>query len=113
MLKCDRGRANRAAAGLDMGYWVERNLCAVEDRSILALDSRPLRAELHADPVLGPLHAAAVQWRKARFADLMQEEGWRALFGRLLMTPPSQALDRQTGAALLAHLRPLTGPRQG
>lgn len=106
VVKCDRGRANRAAAGLDMGYWVERNLSAVEDRSILALDSRALRDSLHADPVLGPLHAAAVQWRKARFAALMQEESWRALFGRLLMTPPSQALDRQSGAALLAHLRP-------
>jgi Glycosyl transferase family 2 len=106
VVKCDRGRANREASGFDMGYWVERNLCAVEDRSILGLDSRALRDELHADPVLGPLHAAAVAWRQKRFTELMAEEPWRALFGRLLMTPPSQALDRGTAQPLLRHQRP-------
>lgn len=105
VVKCDRGRANREASGLDMGYWVERNLCQVEDRSVLALDSRSLRADLLADPVLGQLHAKAVAWRKARFATLMQDEPWRALFGRLLMTPPSRALDSKAAAALLAHQR--------
>ena len=106
LVKCDRGRANREASGFDMGYWVERNLCAVEDRSILALDSRELRAELQADPVLADLHRRAVQWRKDRFAALMAEDPWRALFGRLLMCPPSLALDRATAAPLLTHLRP-------
>ncbi len=43
LVKCDRGRANREASGFDMGYWVERNLCQVEDRSILQLDSAALR----------------------------------------------------------------------
>jgi hypothetical protein len=42
--------------------------------------------------VLGPLHDAAVAWRKARFADLMRNEDWRALFGRLLMAPPTRLL---------------------
>lgn len=106
LVKCDRGRANREASGFDMGYWVERNLCHIEDRSILSLDSRALRDDLCGDPVLGPLHRAAVQWRKDRFEALMAEENWRALFGRLLMTPPSQALDRVTAQPLLRHLRP-------
>ncbi len=106
IVKCDRGRANREASGFDMGYWVERNLCEVEDRSILALDSAAQRNALHADPVLGPLHRAAVQWRKDRFTALMAEEPWRALFGRLLMTPPSRALDSAGAAALLPHMRP-------
>ena len=106
LVKCDRGRANREASGFDMGYWVERNLCQVEDRSILDLDSRALRDALHADPVLGPLHRAAVTWRRAKFTELMQDEPWRALFGRLLMTPPSMALDRDGAKALLAHQRP-------
>jgi hypothetical protein len=105
VVKCDRGRANREASGFDMGYWVERNLCEVEDRSVLALDSRALRQELRADPVLGPLHDAAVRWRKDRFVALMAEEPWRALFGRLLMTPPSRALDRASAAPLVAHQR--------
>jgi hypothetical protein len=113
LVKCDRGRANREASGFDMGYWVERNLCAVEDRSILQLDSRALRAELLADSLLADLHHRAVLWRKARFTALMAEEPWRALFGRLLMCPPSQALDRTTAAPLLTHLRPAPPKKPG
>lgn len=104
LVKCDRGRANREGAAFDMGYWVDRNFDAVEDRSILALDSSALRDDLRADPVLGPLHARAVAWRHARFAALMTEEPWRALFGRLLMCPASQALTPATAAPLLRHL---------
>lgn len=106
VVKCDRGRANREASGFDMGYWVERNLNQIEDRSILGLNSRAERDRLHADPVLGPLHQAAVAWRKARFTALMADENWRAVFGRLLMTPPSQVLDRTTAQPLLRHQRP-------
>ncbi len=111
LVKCDRGRANREASGFDMGYWVERNLCQVEDRSILRLDSAALRNELRADPILGPLHRDALRWREARFATLMEDEPWRALFGRLLMTPPSQALDASSAGPLLRHLRP-SAPRK-
>ena len=107
VVKCDRGRANREASGFDMGYWVERNLCEVEDRSILALDSRALREALQADPVLAGLHRAAVRWRQDRFATLMEQEPWRALFGRLLMCPPSRALDPAAAAPLRVFQRPL------
>ncbi len=106
LLKCDRGRANREASTFDMSYWVERNFNAVEDRSILALNSRDLRDGLHADPVLRPLHKAAVQWRHARFAALMAEEPWRALFGRLLMTPGSHTLTAEQAQRILAHRSP-------
>lgn len=106
VVKCDRGRANRAAAGFDMGYWVERNFCEVADDSIRGLDSAPLRAALMADPVLGDLHRQAVAWRQARFRALMAEEPWRALFGRLLMTPPSRTLTAAAAAPLLRHLPP-------
>ena len=105
LVKADRGRANRDASGFDMGYWVERNFSDVEDRSVLSLNSHALRAELHADPVLGPLHHAAHAWRRAKFADLMQSEPWRALFGRLLMTPASQTLSPQMAQHVLRHLR--------
>jgi hypothetical protein len=105
LVKADRGRANREASGFDMGYWVERNLCEVEDRSIAALNSAPLRAELLSDAVLGPLHRQAVEWRRQRFATLMQDEPWRALFGRLLMTPPSKTLNVAEAAPLLHHAR--------
>ena len=91
IVKCDRGRANREGATFDMSYWVERNFGSVDDRSILrhAAATAPLRADLRADPVLGPLHDAAVAWRHRRFETLMAEEPYRALFGRLLVTPES------------------------
>ena len=103
LVKCDRGRANRDASAFDLGYWVERNLCDVPDTSISALDSSALRAAFLADPVLGPLHQASVQWRRARFAALMAQEPWRALFGRLLMTRPSRALSPVEAAVIHAH----------
>lgn len=105
VVKCARGRANREAAGLDMGYWVERNLCTVEDRAadILAGPRAAWLARLIADPVLARLHRAAVRWRQERFAALMAEEPWRALFGRLLMTPPSRILSAAEAATIRRH----------
>ncbi len=106
LVKCDRGRANREGAAFDMGYWVERNFCAVEDRSILSLDTTGHRAALRGDAVLAGLQARAVAWRRARFDDLMRQEAWRALFGRLLMCPPSRALSLEDAAPLLRHAVP-------
>lgn len=105
LLKCDRGRANREATGFDMGYWVDRNFCGEEDRSILAMTPRsaPLRAALAADAVLAELHAAAVAWRRARFAALIVEEPWRALMGRLMMTPPTRPLAREDAERLIGR----------
>lgn len=105
LVKCDRGRANRDASAFDLSYWVERNFCAEEDRTILALGAKsaPLRDGLRADPVLGPLHEAAVAWRRARFATLMREEAWRGLFGRLMMAPPSRVLSREEHGIIAAH----------
>lgn len=103
VVKCDRGRANRAAAAFDMGYWIERNFCAVEDRSILSLDSRALRAELAGDAVLARLHADAVAWRRARFAELMGDDRWRDFFGQLLLAPPSRVLDARAVAQIVEH----------
>ena len=105
VLKADRGRAVHAEDRLGLDYWVERNFCGDEDRSILALAPR-MQAErdrLMADPVLAGLHHEAVGWRKARFDALMQAEDMRALMGRLLMTPPSRALTQAEAAPLLAH----------
>jgi hypothetical protein len=92
LLKRDRGRAVHADGQLDAGYWVERNFDAEEDRTILALESRGLREQLHADPILGRLHRAAVDWRQARFRQLMQEDAWRSFYGQILMAGPSRIL---------------------
>lgn len=100
LLKCDRGRPNREGAPIAMDYWIDRNFCEIEDRTILALPSDGLRSELLADPVLGPLHQAAVAWRQDRMRTLMAEESWRALYGRLLMAPPSRVLDRASAMTI-------------
>jgi hypothetical protein len=105
ILKSDRGRAVHAAQRLGADYWVERNFSTEEDRSILALAPR-MQAErdrLMADPGVAAAHRAAVAWRHARFAELMREEEMRALMGRLMMTPPSRALNQDEAAPLLAH----------
>ncbi|MBL9051565.1 MAG: glycosyltransferase family 2 protein [Tabrizicola sp.] len=95
LLKSDRGNAFANGEPLNVDYWVDRNFAQEEDRSILQADSRKIRADLQSDPVLKDLHRAAVAWRHERFRILMAEEPWRALFGRLLMTPPSRALSRE------------------
>lgn len=102
IVKRDRGRANRGGS-FDMGYWVERNFSDTEDHAAEALAParRTLLAELKSDPALARLHDAAVAWRHARFAALMGDEALRALFGQLLLTPPSRVLD--TDAARLIH----------
>jgi hypothetical protein len=94
VVKRDRGRGVHADTGLDAGYWVERNFAAAEDRTILALDSQGLRDDLHADAQLGALHRAAVDWRHARFRQLMAEDAWRSLYGQLLMAGPTRVLDK-------------------
>lgn len=109
LVKSDRGRANRDASAADVGYWVERNFSVVEDRSILQLDSRPLRDALRADPVLGRLHAEAVAWRQARFQRLMTEESWRSFFGRLLMAGPTRVLSSEEARLVWSHGAGLPG----
>jgi hypothetical protein len=103
VVKCDRGRANRDSSTFDMGYWVERNFCGVEDRSILGLPSAHLQAELKADAVLAGLHHSAVTWRQQRFAALMAQEPWRALFGRLMMAQPTRVLTAAESRLIWGH----------
>jgi hypothetical protein len=107
VLKADRGRAVHGAERLGLDYWADRNWSSVEDRTILrhaaARDS--LLAELRADPDLDRLHRAAVDWRHARFDALMLEEPFRALFGRLMLTPPARPLPPEATAILLGYSR--------
>ncbi|MCL4187455.1 MAG: glycosyltransferase family 2 protein [Rhodobacteraceae bacterium] len=107
VVKVDRGRANREAGTFDMSYWIDRNFAAEEDASILALAPRvrPILEGLRADPVLARLHAEAVAWRRRRFAELMREEPFRALFGRLQMTPPTRPLAPAAAARLIGWAR--------
>jgi hypothetical protein len=110
ILKCDRGNSFQNSEPTTMDYWVDRNFNDVADDSILSLPTAPLREALHQDDVLRDLHRKAVDWRRARFAALMVEEPWRALYGRLLMTPSSRALGRAEALAILALRHDGTSP---
>ena len=92
ILKADRGRAVHDAHELGMDYWVERNYSTERDETIAAMAAPrdAVLSGLRADARLAALHDAAVQWRKDRFEELMEHEPMRALFGRLLVTPPSR-----------------------
>lgn len=94
IVKCDRGRVNRTKTPFGMDYWCDRNWSTVEDLSVNAIAPARARqrAKLASDPELSTLHGAAVAWRKAKFAALMEHEPNRALMGRLMMTPPTQPL---------------------
>ncbi|KAJ55500.1 glycosyl transferase family 2 [Actibacterium mucosum KCTC 23349] len=105
VLKCDRGRAVHGDDRLGMDYWVERNFCSDEDTTICAI--APLRdaelARLRTDETLVNLHENAVSWRKSRFEELMLEEPFRALFGRLVMTPVSVPVPQNAARFLISH----------
>lgn len=102
VLKADRGRAVHSDHLLGVDYWVERNFNIDTDTTIDAL--APIRAPhlaaLQGDAILAKLHAKAVDWRKNRFQMLMKQEPFRALFARLLMTPPSRPIARPTAQTL-------------
>lgn len=100
VLKRDRGRAVHADGGLDAGYWVERNFDTEEDDTILALDSRAGRSELHRDPMLSAMHDAAVDWRHSRFRALMADDAWRSLYGQILMAGPTRVLTREEAESI-------------
>ncbi|WP_439122742.1 glycosyltransferase family 2 protein [Marivita sp.] len=102
VLKSDRGRAVHSADRLGLDYWVERNLNTDEDRSAIQLWDRasPIRQALADDPDLAGLHREAVSWRKARFEVLLQDNTYRDLFGRLMMTSPSHPLPTSAAAQL-------------
>ncbi|MEZ5779949.1 MAG: glycosyltransferase family 2 protein [Paracoccaceae bacterium] len=105
IVKCDRGRANRDASTFDMSYWVERNFCAEEDRSIDAIAARTAheRDRLKADPELARLHEAAVIWRREKFESLMLDERYRGLYGRLLMARESRVLTADEHRIIAGH----------
>lgn len=102
VLKAARGRAVHANDRLDIDYWVERNFNMDTDTSISRYGPMrdALMAELCEDKKLKRLHEKAVDWRKSQFRTLMLDEPYRALFARLMMTPPSRAINSVTARTL-------------
>ncbi|EBA15288.1 glycosyl transferase, group 2 family protein [Roseobacter sp. SK209-2-6] len=102
VLKADRGRAVHSDDLLGTDYWIERNFNTDEDHSIdRYAEARDQHlSQFRADTKLTNLHREAVQWRHERFRQLMQEEPFRALFARLLMTPPSRLINPASAQTL-------------
>lgn len=105
IVKSDRGRAVHDDDKLGMDYWVERNYCTDDDTSILTLSAvrKEKQKELLSDITVKTLHNKAVLWRQNRFEQLMQEEPLRALFSRLLSTPPTQPISAENADFLRKH----------
>lgn len=105
VLKADRGRAVHSDDLLGLDYWVERNFNTDEDTSIQSLASprTAFLSEMMDDKTLCELHARAASWRSNRFDALMQQEPFRALFGRLMMTPPSQPVPRNAAQFMVNY----------
>ncbi len=72
LIKRARGRANHSHHVLGMEYWDRFNLNDEKDTSIerYAPQSNKLADELKSDPVLGDLHARAVEWHRRKAASM-------------------------------------------
>jgi Glycosyl transferase family 2 len=72
LVKRERGRVNHVGQGMDLEYWDRFNVAEVPCDAIRQYDegTEAWMARLLADPVLGPLHRAAVIWHRARIAAL-------------------------------------------
>ncbi|WP_299625794.1 glycosyltransferase family 2 protein [uncultured Tateyamaria sp.] len=104
VLKADRGRAVHSEDLLGLDYWVERNWNTEEDTSIHRMSERSKMAlQGLASPRIQTLHDQAVEWRKRRFDTLMQQEPYRALFGRLLMTPTSRPVPEKAAQFMVRY----------
>ncbi|WP_223274753.1 glycosyltransferase family 2 protein [Tateyamaria sp. syn59] len=105
VLKADRGRAVHSDDMLGVDYWVERNFSVEEDTSIDRYRAaRDIHlAALKGDETLARLHNEAVTWRASRFDALMLQEPFRALFGRLLMTPPTRPVPPKAARFMIGY----------
>ncbi len=112
LLKALRGRAVHDDR-LGMSYWVERNWNTEPDTTISATATvRNSELEtLMADAKLAELHANAVQWRHGGIESLLRQEPYRALYGRLLMTPPSVPVSQKVAQQLFQFAQSSKSPQ--
>lgn len=105
LVKSRRGLPNRSEKPIDLGYWIERNFNAEENRAALPLQPA-LAAEiarLKALPGVGALHAAAVAHHRESFARIVTTPAGYRLFSQCLHAANSAVLPR--GLALDLYRR--------
>ncbi|MEL6682624.1 MAG: glycosyltransferase family 2 protein [Pseudomonadota bacterium] len=106
LVKVMRGKPNHTGDPIDLAYWSDRNLCDVEDRSILR-HQKAVAARVSAfkhDAELLRLHDAGVSWRKAKISALMTQSDSFYLFSRLLQMQPTHVLPMAQQRAMLQAL---------
>ena len=81
LVKRDRGRVNHTGQDMGLDYWDRFDRGQVPCGLIRRYDAAAAdwRARLMADADLGPLHAQAVAWHRARAAELAARPDWAPL----------------------------------
>lgn len=87
VLKRARGLPNRSHKEINLSYWVDRNFNTVENTSIskMRAATQAKHKELWAIPQIPDLHAQAVQWHRAEFLRLIEQETEYQLFSRIML----------------------------
>lgn len=95
LVKRERGRTNHIARPQGFDYWNTHNRNDEEDRSILPRLDRgaALRLAFAKDPVLGPLHTAAVDWHEQRIAALKTTDREATFFDAISDAPLSHEVE--------------------
>ncbi|MBB5516844.1 hypothetical protein FHS89_002886 [Rubricella aquisinus] len=115
LIKRWRGKPNHEADEIGLDYWIANNQGAVKDVSITrtAAIREEMLAQLRADPTLAALHAEAVAWRRAKIAELLEDEAMFGVYQAILQTGPSLPLPLPMQHALLRHHNRLARARRG
>lgn len=106
LVKCARGKPNHSDDQIDLAYWLDRNLNDAEDKSILRhrQATADAIAALMDDPIISALHADGVEWRKRKIQSFMTDSDMFYLFARIVQSPPTIALPKDTQQYLLQKL---------
>lgn len=113
MVKRSRGLPNHRDKPIDLTYWVERNFNTVEDSTIahMRAGTEAVQEDFMKIDGVADAQKSCQDWQRARFADLMRDEGALKLYGRLLLAGGSAHLPKQTALELVNAYRGL--PRHG
>lgn len=96
LVKRDRGRVNHTGQDMGLDYWDRFDRAEVECPAIRRYDGLvgEWRARLKGDAALAGMHRAAVDWHRAKAAELAARPDWQALIAGIA--------ERQAACASLA-----------
>jgi len=106
LVKVARGRPNHTSKPIDLAYWSDRNLNAIEDRRILRHTDAVAAGigTLRSDPEINRLHVESVVWRKALIAKLLTASDSFYMMARLMQMPTTAVLPQSVQRQLFHGL---------